>query len=86
MRVNCFIMCYLMHQFDGISCIQRDVLFCYYWLVDRVECPILVDEVEAGCQLPILTIVVGWRVGKPFEYYFLSCWHVLEFKFGLMIS
>lgn len=70
---------------DSLSS-DTDKLLYYYWLVNRVECPILVDEVEAGCQLPILTIVVGWRVGKPFEYYFLSCCHVLEFKFGRMIS
>lgn len=76
----------LVNHFDGGSIRNVDILINHYWLVNRVECPILVDEVEAGCQLPILTIVVGWRVGKPFEYYFLSCCHVLEFKFGRMIS
>lgn len=76
----------LVNHFDGGSIRNVDILINHHWLVNRVECPILVDEVEAGCQLPILTIVVGWRVGKPFEYYFLSCCHVLEFKFGRMIS
>ena len=76
----------LVNHFDGGSIRNVDILINHHWLVNRVECPIFVDEVEAGCQLPILTIVVGWRVGKPFEYYFLSCCHVLEFKFGRMIS
>ena len=76
----------LVNHFDGGSIRNIDIRINHYWLVDRVECPILIDEVEAGCQLSILTIVVGWRVGKPFEYYFLSCCHVLEFKFGRMIS
>ena len=77
----------LMYVPDRASAIrQRDVWLGHYRLVDRVEFPILIDEVETGCQLAILTIIVGWRVGESFEYYFLSCRHVLEFKFGRMIS
>ena len=76
----------LMNQFDGGSIRNIDICINHHWLVNRVECPILVDEVEAGCQLSILTIVVGWRVGQSFENYILFCSHVLEFKFGRMIS
>ena len=86
--VNSMIVCHFMKQFYWTIFVYGDILatLYYYRLLDRGECPILVDEVETGCQLTILTIVVGWRVGKPFEYYFLSCCHVLEFKFGRMIS
>ena len=76
-----------MYVHDRASAVrQRNVLLGHYRLVDRVECPVLIDEVEAGCQISILTIIVGWRVGESFENYFLSCRHVLEFKFGRMIS
>ena len=76
----------LVNHFDGGSIRNVDILINHHWLVDRVEFPILVYEVEAGCQLTILTIIVGWRVSQALKYYILSCCHVLEFKFGRMIS
>ena len=39
----------LMNHFDGGSIRHVDILINHHWLVDRVECPILIDEVEAGC-------------------------------------
>ena len=76
----------LMNHFDGGSIRNVDILINHHWLVDRVECPILIDEIKASRQLTILTIIVGWRVGQAFENYILFCSHVLEFKFGRMIS
>ena len=76
----------LMNQFDCGSIRNIDIRINHYWLVDRVECPILIDEIKASCQLTILTIIVGWRVSQALKYYILFCSHVLEFKFGRMIS
>ena len=63
MKMDAIIMCYLMHELNLFVSSDGNVVVNIYWLVNRVECPILIDEVEAGCQLSILAIIVGWRVG-----------------------
>ena len=57
----------LVNHFDGGSIRNVDILINHNWLVDRVECSILVDEVQASSQLTLLTFVVGRRVGKTLK-------------------
>ena len=57
--VNGVIVSNLVNQFDAGSIRYGDGRFNHHWLVDRVECSILVDEVQASSQLTLLTFVVG---------------------------